>query len=117
MQSPATTRPRWRPHALALGVYTLLALLVTYPMPLNLGQQIIANAPGQVDGYLGIWNIWWTAQALTSLRNPFVTPLLFHPQGLDLFWQTLSLPQGLLALPLTLTIAAAHRRRHFGGMP
>ena len=89
---------------LALGVYTLLALLVTYPMPLKLWRQIIANESGQVDGYLGIWNIWWTAQALVRLQNPFATPLLFHPQGLDLFWQTLSLPQGLLALPLTLAL-------------
>ncbi len=81
-----------------------MALAVTYPLPLRLGEQIIANEPGQVDGYLGIWNIWWTAVALTTGQNPFVTPLLFHPQGLDLFWQTLSLPQGLLALPLTLTL-------------
>jgi hypothetical protein len=81
-----------------------MALVVTWPMPLVLGSQIIANGPGQVDGYLGIWNIWWTAVALTRFQDPFVTPLLFHPQGLDLFWQTLSLPQGVLALPLTLTV-------------
>jgi hypothetical protein len=91
-------------HLLALGVYTLLALIVTFPMPLQLGERIVANEPGQVDGYLGIWNIWWAATAITSGQNPFVTPLLFHPQGLDLFWQTLSLPQGLLALPITLAL-------------
>ncbi|HMQ34610.1 MAG TPA: hypothetical protein PKD53_27995 [Chloroflexaceae bacterium] len=105
MQTAAASRPRrpWAAHLVALGVYTLMALAVTWPMPARLGAQIIANGPGQVDGYLGIWNIWWTATALAAGRDPFVTPLLFHPQGLDLFWQTLSLPQGLLALPLTLT--------------
>jgi len=103
VRSPATARPPWWPHALALLVYTLLALVVTYPLPLYLGERIIANQPGQVDGYLGIWNVWWTAHALTTGQNPFVTPLLFHPQGLDLFWQTLSLPQGVLALPVTLS--------------
>ncbi|MFV9506026.1 MAG: hypothetical protein AB4911_15850 [Oscillochloridaceae bacterium umkhey_bin13] len=92
------------PHVIALGLYSLMALLVTYPLARYLTTQIIANGPGQVDGYLGIWNIWWTAQALTTGQNPYVTPLLFHPQGLDLFWQTLSLPQGLLVLPLILTI-------------
>lgn len=102
MPPAATTRRRWPSHALALLVYTLLALVVTFPLPLHLGERIIANQPGQVDGYLGIWNVWWTAQALTTGQNPFVTPLLFHPQGLDLFWQTLSLPQGVLALPVTL---------------
>ncbi len=103
MRPTATTRPRWPSHALALLVYSLLALVVTFPLPLHLGEHIIANQPGQVDGYLGIWNVWWTAHALTTGQNPFVTPLLFHPQGLDLFWQTLSLPQGILALPVTLT--------------
>ncbi|MEN9937784.1 MAG: hypothetical protein RLZZ387_4363 [Chloroflexota bacterium] len=98
------TANRWRPHVLALGVYALLALVVTYPMPLRLLDSIAANQPGSVDGFLGIWNIWWTARALTGLRDPFFTPLLFHPQGLDLFWQTLSLPQGLLALPVTLAL-------------
>jgi hypothetical protein len=91
-------------HILALSCYMLLALVVMYPLPLHMGEQIVANGPGQVDGYLGIWNIWWTARALTSGQDPFVTPLLFYPQGLDLFWQTLSLPQGLLALPLTLAL-------------
>ncbi len=102
MRPAATTRPQWPSHALALLVYTLLALVVTFPLPLHLGERIIANRPGQVDGYLGIWNVWWAAHALTTGQNPFVTPLLFHPQGLDLFWQTLSLPQGVLALPVTL---------------
>lgn len=96
-------RQRLLKHSLVLGIYTLLTLVVTYPMPLHMGSHVIANGPGQVDAYLGIWNIWWTAQALTSGQSPFFTPLLFHPQGLDLFWQTLSLPQGLLALPITLT--------------
>lgn len=92
----------WQYHLLALSCYVIAALVVTFPMPLHISEQIIANAPGRVDAYLGIWNIWWTARAITTGQNPFVTPLLFYPQGLDLFWQTLSLPQGLLALPITL---------------
>jgi hypothetical protein len=100
----APVRRRWPIHLLTVGVYLLLALAVTWPLPLHLGDRIIANEPGQNDGYLGIWNIWWTAQALISGSNPYFTPLLFYPQGLDLFWQTLSLPQGLLALPITLTL-------------
>lgn len=88
-------------HALALGCYTLLAVSVTFPLILHLDTQIAANQFGAVDGYLGIWNVWWTAHALQNGQSPFFTPLLFHPQGLDLFWQTLSLPQGLLAFPLT----------------
>ncbi len=98
------TRIRWHVHILALGCYMLLALVATFPLILHLDHQIIANEFGAVDGYLGIWNVWWTARALQHGQNPFFTPLLFYPDGLDLFWQTLSLPQGLLALPLTLTV-------------
>ena len=97
-------RAAWRAHALALGVYALLALLVTFPMPLHMARSIAGNEYGAVDGFLGIWNVWWAARAITEPRDPFVTPLLFHPQGLDLFWQTLSLPNGLLALPATLAL-------------
>ncbi|MBP1467660.1 hypothetical protein EYB53_018240 [Candidatus Chloroploca sp. M-50] len=90
-------------HLLVLGCYLVLSLFVLWPMPLHALTHVIATGPGQVDAYLGIWNVWWTAEALTTGQNPYVTPLLFHPQGLDIFWQTLSLPQGLLALPVTLT--------------
>lgn len=101
--SAVRTARTWQTHAFALGCYTLLTLAVTYPMPTQLGERIIANQPGQMDGYLGIWNVWWAARAISTARDPFFSPLLFYPQGLDLFWQTLSLPQGLLALPITLT--------------
>lgn len=105
-RAPQRASTAWRavwPHLLALGCYTLLALVVTFPLVLHFDRQIIGNATGAVDGFLGIWNVWWTGEALRRGVSPFVTPLLFYPDGLDLFWQTLSLPQGLLALPITLT--------------
>ena len=103
-RTSALRNGRWQVHIAALCCYCLFALIVTYPLPLHLGEQIIASGPGQVDGFLGVWNIWWGAQAVVQGRDPYFTPLLFYPQGLDLFWQTLSLPQGLLALPLTLAL-------------
>lgn len=104
MSSKPTRTGRWRVHALALGAYALLALLATAPLPLHIARSIAGNEYGAVDGFLGIWNVWWAARAITAPRDPFFTPLLFHPQGLDLFWQTLSLPNGLLALPATLAL-------------
>jgi len=92
----------WLATLLPLGCYTLLALVVTFPLALHLGQSIVGNRFGAVDGFLGIWNTWWAAQALKGAHDPFFTPLLFYPDGLDLFWQTLSLPQTLLVAPLTL---------------
>jgi len=100
--SAARSARAWPAHALAFGCYLTLALAVTYPLLTQISVRIIANQPGQVDAYLGIWNVWWAARAISVARDPFTSPLLFYPQGLDLFWQTLSLPQGILALPITL---------------
>lgn len=91
------------PHLVALVIYTLLGILLTWPLAINLTTGVIGAVSG-VDAYQNAWNLWWTAQALTSLRNPFYSPLLFYPDGVDLFWQTLGFSQGVLALPVTLTL-------------
>jgi hypothetical protein len=99
----ATPRLRtWHYHALALACYTLLALLVLHPLPLQFTSHVAANGPGSVDAYLGVWNLWWFGHAVQNGVDPFRTPLLFYPQGLDLFWLWLSLPQGVLGFPFTL---------------
>ncbi len=100
----APGRGGWRPHALALGCYTLIALLVTWPLALHMGDRIIANQPGQVDGLLSVWNIWWSGHALQTGQSPFQTPLLFFPDGLDLFWLWLSFPNALLVMPVALAV-------------
>lgn len=92
----------WRIHALALLLYSLCTVVITFPLITRLGDAFIANEFGQVDGFLSIWNLWWASQAILNTQNPFHTPLLFHPQGLELFWLWLSLPNGMLALPATL---------------
>ncbi|ABU60098.1 hypothetical protein [Roseiflexus castenholzii] len=91
------------PHLIALALYTLLGILLTWPLLLNLTNGVIGAVDG-VDAYQNAWSLWWTAQALTSLRNPFFSPLLFYPDGVDLFWQPLGFSQGVLALPVTLTL-------------
>lgn len=91
------------PHLIALAIFTLLGVLLTWPLALNLTAGVIGAVDG-VDAYQNAWNLWWTAQALTSWRNPFFSPLLFYPDGIDLFWQTLGFSQGVLALPVTLTL-------------
>lgn len=94
-------RSAWRMHLLALVCYSLCAVVVTYPLVTRLDSAFIANEFGQVDGFLSIWNLWWAAQAIQHGQSPFHTPLLFYPQGLDLFWLWLSFPNGVVAFPLT----------------
>lgn len=95
-------RRRWL-DLLVLLVYTLLAIAVTWPVATHFTANVVGAVDG-VDAYQNAWNLWWTAYALTSGQNPFVTPLLYYPVGVDLFWQTLGFSQGLTALPVTLTL-------------
>jgi hypothetical protein len=47
-----------------------------------------------------VWNLWWTAESILSLRNPLYTDLVFHPIGAELGTHTLSagyVPISLLA--------------------
>ncbi|MBX0327644.1 hypothetical protein K2Z83_08135 [Oscillochloris sp. ZM17-4] len=53
------------------------------------------------DGYQNVWMLWWTAEALRRGTNPFLTDSIFYPLQINLFWQTLNITNGLLALPVT----------------
>ncbi|GAB4201362.1 MAG: hypothetical protein OHK0022_23330 [Roseiflexaceae bacterium] len=88
---------------LAVALYTLLALAVTWPVAPNMAAALVGRVGG-VDAYQNAWNLWWTAHALSSGESPFETPLLYYPQGVDLFWQTLGFAQGVAALPVTLAL-------------
>jgi hypothetical protein len=41
-------------------------------------------------------------QALLEGENPYLTRYLFYPEHINLFWQTLSLPNALTVLPVAL---------------
>lgn len=90
-------------HLIALVVYSFLGVILTWPLTLNLTRGVIGAVDG-VDAYQNVWNLWWIAYAITLLRHPFFSPLLFYPDGVDLFWQPIGFSQGILALPVTLTL-------------
>lgn len=49
-----------------------------------------------------MWNLWWVYYALIELRSsPLECEIIFFPWGCDLRYHTLSLTNGLLALPVT----------------
>jgi hypothetical protein len=91
---------RATPHLAALASYTLLAILVTWPVLTQLKSGVV-GAVGGVDAYQNVWNMWWVARALSHGQSPFWTDLLFYPNGVDLFWQTLGFSQALVAAPVT----------------
>ena len=92
-------------HLGALLLYTALAIVATWPLATFFTHGLIGNDKA-VDSYQHTWHQWWVAEALTHGKSPFFTNLLYYPEGIDLFWQTLGFTQGLVAMPLTLTLGA-----------
>lgn len=80
--------------------YLFLAVVLTYPLALQLGTHI----PGHdTDGPAQTWSLWWTRYALLDLgRAPFTTDYLFYPLGLNLVAYTPVFLNGILSIPLQL---------------
>jgi hypothetical protein len=54
-----------------------------------------------------VWGFWWVAHQVTHLGNPWFTPLMAAPAGVDLGFHTLMPLPGLLFTPLTLAFGPA----------
>jgi len=91
-------RPTARHHLLILTVYTVLSLILTYPLVLRFGTHV----PGDgIDDPALAWNLWWVKFALVDrAMNPFACRWMFHPLGINLAFYTLTLLNGLLSIPL-----------------
>ena len=90
---------RWlRTDLLVIGLYLGLTLVLTYPLAMHL----TTHVPGtNVDEYAFVWNLWWFKHALLDLHtSPLYTQLIFYPLGVSLALYTLTIFNGLLALPL-----------------
>lgn len=85
----------------ALGGYCALTLLLFAGMLPHFTTAIPGGLVATVDGWQNVWNLWWVRHALASGQSPFVTPLLFYPQGASLYLQTLGITNDILVLPVT----------------
>ncbi|MGQ9926536.1 MAG: hypothetical protein ACUVS4_06650 [Chloroflexaceae bacterium] len=92
---------RWReamaPHGSALALYLGLALLMTWPLPLQMTTAVPGNG---FDTWQNMWNMWWLREALLTRSNPFFTPYLYYPHGAGLWLQTLNPINFLVSLPI-----------------
>ena len=97
--SPRTVR--WREalarHGSALALYLGLALLMTWPLPLQATTAVPGNG---FDTWQNMWNMWWLREALLTRSNPFFTPYLYYPHGAGLWLQTLNPINFLVSLPI-----------------
>ena len=87
---------------LALAAYLLATVLLTWPLSLNFATAIPGDS---FDGWQNYWNLWWVRLALVEkITNPLVTDILYAPTGVSLYFHTLNPFNGLVTLPVQLTL-------------
>src|SRR5262245_3235986 len=86
----------WRELA-CLALYTILGMAATFPLVVHFTTAI----PVGGDSWVNYWNLWWLRLALVERHTtPFFSPDVYFPYGASLYFHTLNLTQGLIALPL-----------------
>lgn len=90
-----------RRHALILLFYTLLALIMTWPLIARLGTHYAGN---NEDLWVFQWDNWWTRYALQHGLDILFTPLQFYPVGVSLAAHSLSFYNSFVWIPLAAVI-------------
>ncbi|HEX2912803.1 MAG TPA: hypothetical protein VH186_18505 [Chloroflexia bacterium] len=86
-------------HLLVILSFGLLALAFTWPLALRFNDTI----PGQeVDTWQTFWHFQWTRDAFLSFQNPYFTTRLFYPEGTTLLFETMSITNDIIGLPIQL---------------
>jgi len=94
-------RTATRVHLLVLGIYALLAVALSYPLPLHFATHVPGSVTWALDEYSFVWNLWWFRHALLTLgQSPLHTNHIFYPVGADLGLYTMNLLNGALAISL-----------------
>ena len=99
---------RLRRHLLALSLYTLAALVFTWPLAAHFATHVTGDG---IDDPALAWNLWWIFARLVEQHqlDIFHVDWMFHPIDINLAFYTLTPLNGLLSVPLqsalTLVIA------------
>ncbi|MFN8466388.1 MAG: interleukin-like EMT inducer domain-containing protein [Caldilineaceae bacterium] len=90
-----------RRAGLALAIYTLLALVLTWPLAAHFTTHVTGDG---IDDPALAWNLWWVKLRLVDQLNPdlFHSGWMFHPVDINLAFYTLTPLNGLLSIPLQL---------------
>lgn len=110
MTTPSATlhrpsRPAWLrsvlTHSAVIAVYALLGLALTWPLATIWDRGFMGFSRSFQDGIQNVWNMWWMRYAIDHGLSPFWNPLLYYPDGLQMYLQAISAPAAFLALPVT----------------
>ena len=103
MTHDSDRRRRLRVSWTALGLYALLALLMSWPVITVLDSRVPGTATWAFDESTFVWNIWYFKHALLDLgTSPLHSGLIWYPLGIDLILYTYNFFNALIALPLQL---------------
>ena len=105
--APGRVRSAFRkPVVQHLGIllcFIAAGVAATWPLATNLAGRIPANR----DPASYVWDFWWVAHQVTHLGNPWFTPLMAAPVGIQLGFHTMMPLPGLLFTPVTLAFGPA----------
>jgi hypothetical protein len=89
------------PHIVALGLYLLLTLALTWPLAAHITTHMPGSAEWAFDESTFAWNMWWFKFSLLDLQqSPLHTNHIFFPLGIDLVLYTFNFFNAMLGLPL-----------------
>jgi len=83
--------------------FIVVGAAATWPLAVNLAGRIPANR----DPASYVWDLWWVAHQVTHLGNPWFTPLMAAPVGVQLGFHTIMPLPGVLFTPVTLAFGPA----------
>src|SRR5262249_32627626 len=91
---PGRGAPRQRVarHLGILLCFIVVGAAATWPLAVNLAGRIPANR----DPASYVWDFWWVAHQVTHLSNPWFTPLMAAPVGVQLGFHTIMPLPGIL---------------------
>ena len=94
-----------RPSVIVLLLYTLLSLLLTWPLL----PQLLTHVPGvpqwAFDESTFLWNIWYFKHTVVDgLQSPLHSELIWYPLGIDLILYTYNFFHALITQPLLVAV-------------
>jgi hypothetical protein len=93
---------RWTPRLLPPLLYALAA---AYYYSRFLAHPT-RGVPGGADGVIYTWYFEWVDQAFVHLHNPFVSPALNAPTGVNVMWNTALFAMAVVCIPFTALFGA-----------
>ena len=107
--TPAEPSTSWRSRLSWAGPRLVPPLLYAIASAYNYSHFLAhptRGVPGGADGVIYSWYFEWIEQSVIHLHNPFVSPAMNAPIGVNVMWNTALFALALICVPLTALIGA-----------